>query len=201
MRVFTFLSISLILVFSGMSALGQSRIGYVTDKLVLTFRQGPGSSYQVLKTLESDTRMTILDEQESYYQVRLSSGETGWVDKQFVTFDTPKTEIIEKLKEAHAALQKQFNALSAVHEQLKEKMAAVSENSEDLYQVLQKNKRLVTENDALSMQVKKMEKESEQLFKTSMIKWFLAGFGVILFGWILGQTVSGRNRRRSSLLD
>ena len=32
MRVFTFLSISLILVFSGMSALGQSRIGYVTDK-------------------------------------------------------------------------------------------------------------------------------------------------------------------------
>ena len=201
MRVFTFLSISLILVFSGMSALGQSRIGYVTDKLVLTFRQGPGSSYQVLKTLESDTRMTILDEQESYYQVRLSSGETGWVDKQFVTFDTPKTEIIEKLKEAHAALQKQFNALSADHEQLKEKMAAVSENSEDLYQVLQKNKRLVTENDALSMQVKKMEKESEQLFKTSMIKWFLAGFGVILFGWILGQTVSGRNRRRSSLLD
>ncbi|MDT8378143.1 MAG: TIGR04211 family SH3 domain-containing protein [Desulfotignum sp.] len=201
MRVFTFLSISLILVFSGMSALGQSRIGYVTDKLVLTFRQGPGSSYQVLKTLESDTRMTILDEQENYYQVRLSSGETGWVDKQFVTFDTPKTEIIEKLKEAHAALQKQFNELSADHEQLKEKMAAVSENSEDLYQVLQKNKRLANENDALSMQVKKMKQESEQLFKTSMIKWFLAGFGVILFGWILGQTVSGRNRRRNSLLD
>ena len=49
MRVFAFLSISLILVFSGMPALGQSRIGYVTDRLVLTFRQGPGASYQVLK--------------------------------------------------------------------------------------------------------------------------------------------------------
>ncbi len=79
MRAFTFFFISLMLVFTGMSAMGQSRIGYVTDRLILTFRQGPGPSYQVLKTLESDTRLTILDEEENYYKVRLSSGKPdGW---------------------------------------------------------------------------------------------------------------------------
>ncbi len=96
MRAFTFFFISLMLVFTGMSAMGQSRIGYVTDRLILTFRQGPGPSYQVLKTLESDTRLTILDEEENYYKVRLSSGETGWVDKQFVTFDIPKQTLSNK---------------------------------------------------------------------------------------------------------
>ena len=201
MRLFTFLIISLSLVFSGVSGYTQSRTGYVTDKLILTFRQGPGPSYEVLKTLESNTRLTILEEEADYYKVRLSSGDTGWVDKQFVTFETPKTEIIENMKDEYAALEKQFNALSADHEQLKEKMADISGNTDDLFETLQKNKDLEKKNTQLSLRIEQLEKKSETLFKTGMIKWFLAGFGVILFGWILGQTVSGRNHRRNSLLS
>ena len=103
------------------------------------------------------------------------------------------------MKEEYAALEKQFNTLSDGHKQLKDKMAAMSENTEDLFQVLQKNKDLENENTQLSLQVEQLEKKSATLFKTGMIKWFLAGFGVILFGWILGQTVSGRTRRKNSL--
>ncbi len=201
MRGFSILFIGLILLFSGMPGYAQSRIGYVTDMLILTFRQGPGPSYEVLKTLESDTRLAILEEQNGYYKVRLSSGETGWVDQQFVTFDTPKADIIEKMKQDHAALEKQFSALSEAHEQLKEQMAAINGNSGDLSQIMEKNKTLEQENQNLSMRLDTMENESENLFKTRMIKWFLAGFGVILIGWILGQTVSGESRRRRSLLD
>lgn len=200
MRLFFFLFISLSLVLGGVSGYTQSRTGYVTDMLVLTFRQGPGASYEVLKTLESNTRLTILDERDNYYKVRLSSGDTGWVDKQFVTFETPKTHIIETMTDEYAALEKQFNALSETHKQLKDKMAALSENTDDLFQVLQKNKDLENENTQLSLQVEQLEKKSATLFKTGMITWFLAGFGVILVGWILGRTVSGRTRRQNSLL-
>jgi SH3 domain protein len=200
MRKFFFIFISLNLVFSGVSGYAQSRTGYVTDMLILTFRQGPGPSYEVLKTLESNTRLTILEEQDGYFKVRLSSGDTGWVDKQFVSFDTPKTEIIETMKNEYADLKKQFDELSADHEQLKDKMAALSENSDDLFQTLQKNRDLEKKNTQLSLRIEQLENQPETLFKTGMIKWFLAGFGVILFGWILGQTVSGRSRRRSSLL-
>jgi SH3 domain protein len=201
MRLFSFLLVSLILVFSTVAGYSQSRTGYVTDRLILTFRQGPGPSYPVVKTLESDTRMTLLDEQGGYYKVRLSSGDTGWVEQQFVTFDTPKSQIIQQMKQEHAALKKQFTELSTAHEQLKNKLATMSENTEDLYQVLEKNKRLEKENQQLAARVAALENESENLFKTRMIKWFLAGFGVIFIGWILGQTVSGRNRRQSSLLQ
>ena len=200
MRIFFFICISLNLVLSGVSGYAQSRTGYVTDMLILTFRQGPGPSYEVLKTLESNTRLTILEEQGGYFKVRLSSGDTGWVDKQFVSFDTPKSEIIETMKNEYADLKKQFDVLSADHEQLKDKMTALSENSDDLFQTLQKNKDLEKKNTQLSLRIEQLDNQSETLFKTGMIKWFLAGFGVILFGWILGQTVSGRNRRRSSLL-
>lgn len=201
MHIFSFLLLTFILVFSTVTGYSQSRHGYVTDRLILTFRQGPGPSYPVLKTLESDTRMTLLDEQGGYYKVRLSSGDTGWVDQQFVTFDTPRSEIIEKITAEQTALKKQFTELSTAHEQLKDKMAAMPENTKDLYQVLERNKRLENENHQLTARIEKLEKESENLFKTSMIKWFLAGFGVILFGWILGQTVLGRNRKQSSLLN
>ena len=200
MRLFFFLFISLSLFLGGVSGYTQSRTGYVTDMLVLTFRQGPGPSYEVLKTLESNIRLTILDEKNNYYKVRLSSGDTGWVDKQFVTFETPKAQIIETMTDEYAALEKQFNTLSETHKQLKDKIAAMSENTDDLFQVLQKNKDLENENAQLSLQVEQLEKKSSTLFKTGMIKWFLAGFGVILVGWILGQTVSGRTRRRNSLL-
>ena len=200
MRIFFFIFIGLTLVFSGVSGYTQSRTGYVTDMLMLTFRQGPGPAYEVIKTLESNTWLTILEEQGGYLKARLSSGDTGWVDKQFVSYDTPKTEIIETLKNDYAALKKQFDALSGDHEQLKDKMAALSDNSDDLFQTLQKNKELEKKNSQLSLRIEQLENQSETLFKTGMIKWFLAGFGVILFGWILGQTVSGRNRRRSSLL-
>jgi SH3 domain protein len=105
------------------------------------------------------------------------------------------------MKDEYAALEKQFNALSADHEQLKEKMADISGNTDDLFETLQKNKDLEKKNTQLSLRIEQLEKKSETLFKTGMIKWFLAGFGVILFGWILGQTVSGRNHRRNSLLS
>jgi len=201
MRIFSFVLLSGLLVFSPMPGYSQSRTGYVTDMLVLTFRQGPGPSYPVIKTLESNTRLTILDEQEGYYKVRLSSGDTGWVDRQFVTFDTPKTQMIQQMKSEHAALKKQFAELSTAHAQLKDQMADLPGNAGDLRQEKEKNKHLEDRNQQLSLRIETLETESDTLFKTRMIKWFLAGFGVLLFGWILGQSVSGRHRKSRSLLD
>jgi SH3 domain protein len=39
------------------------------------------------------------------------------------------------------------------------------------------------------------------MFKTGMIKWFLAGVGVLLLGWVIGLSVSSRQGGSSSLLD
>jgi SH3 domain protein len=201
MRVFSSFFISLIILCTGTAAYAQSAAGYVTDRLILTFRQGPGPSYPVLKTLESDTPLTILGQEGDYLKVRLSSGETGWVDKQFVIFDLPKTMIIETLEQEKADLKKQLHELSAENDRLKNQMAHINEKSKNMIEIIENNDRLEKENKALARNLALLENESGQIFRTGMIKWFLAGFGVIFLGWLLGRSVSGKNPRRRSLLD
>lgn len=41
--------------------------GWVSDMLVLTFRQGPGINYTVERSLPSNTPVTILDEKKRFF--------------------------------------------------------------------------------------------------------------------------------------
>jgi SH3 domain protein len=95
----------LLLLFLGLPSLLPAQSGYVSDMLFLTFREGPGNSYAVLKRLKSDTPVSILEEQGEYYKVELESKETGWVDKRFISFETPKMMTIEALKQENKALE------------------------------------------------------------------------------------------------
>jgi SH3 domain protein len=238
MRAFFTLILGLTILCAGQFTYAETRTGYVSDMLILTFRQGPGPSYQVLKTLESNTPLTILDEENGYFNVQLSSEETGWVDKQFVVFDTPKTQIIAQLEQENQTLKKQLEDLTAAHdtrinqlttrtssgeeeaaaleaalEKAQEKIntltkqlgaskkqyATLAESSEDLLETMEKNKALEEQNNRLSRDMALLEQQSGQVLKAGMIKWFLAGFGVIFLGWILGQSVSSKRQKKNSL--
>jgi SH3 domain protein len=193
-----------------------------------------------LKTLESNTPLTILEEENGYFKVQLSSEETGWVDKQFVMFDTPKTQIIAQLEQENQALKKELADLTAAHDtrinqltsrtssgeeeaaalkaaleeaqeeistltkQLaasKDQYATLAKTSENVMEVMEKNKVLEKQNNQLSRDMALLEQQSGQVLKTGMIKWFLAGFGVIFLGWILGQSVSSKRQKKNSLLS
>ncbi len=82
-----------------------AQTGYVSDVLFLTFRDSPGESSTVIKRLKSDTPVSILEELPEYYKIELESKEVGFVDKRFISFETPKTSIIETLKQENKALE------------------------------------------------------------------------------------------------
>lgn len=229
----------LAIMFASIPALSQTRTGYVSDMLILTFRQGPGTSFPVVQTLKSDTPLTILEEEKGYFKVELTSGEAGWVDKQFVVFEIPKSKLIEQLNQEKATLETKLEKLSTTLEQLKnqlatrgseqgDKIAALSEalqaalnknkilstqleeshtsystlksQSQNIIAVVAKNKVLEENNMLVSKKLAQLEKETSHMFRTGMIKWFLAGVGVLLLGWIIGQSVSSNKRGSSSLL-
>ncbi|MBU0972959.1 MAG: TIGR04211 family SH3 domain-containing protein [Proteobacteria bacterium] len=217
----------------------QARTGYVSDILILTFREGPGTSFSVLQTLKSNTPLTIQEEDNGYYKVMLDSGETGWVDKQFVVFETPKAMIIQALEKEKKALESQLETLTQEHELLKNQMtdqtsrqgektiavennlmgalekakvlaaqlkesqtqySSLQEQSQNVLEIVAKNKDLAETNKHLSDALAQLENQTSHLFRTGMIKWFLAGVGVLLLGWIIGQSVSSKKRRSGSLL-
>lgn len=229
----------LTILFLSIPIYSQARTGYVSDTLILTFRQGPGTSFSVLKTLRSNTPLTILEEDKGYFKVALASGDAGWVDKQFVVFETPKPQIIERLNQEKVALETKLATLSTSLDQLKTQLAAQTSDqgekavaletsrkealdknkalltqlkesqtnystlqaqSQNVLEVVERNKGLEKKNITLSNRLAQLEKETSHMFRTGMIKWFLAGVGVLLLGWIIGQSVSSKKRRSSSLL-
>ena len=71
---------------------------YVTDILILNLREGPGIDHKVIRTLKSNMPVEILEESDLYLKVRTKEDEIGWVEKQYITTEAPKTILIEKMK-------------------------------------------------------------------------------------------------------
>jgi len=71
---------------------------YVTDIIILNLREGPGRDHKVIRTLKSNMPVEILGESDRYLKVRTKEDEIGWVEKQYITTEAPKTILIEKMK-------------------------------------------------------------------------------------------------------
>ncbi|MDA3788040.1 MAG: TIGR04211 family SH3 domain-containing protein [Desulfobacula sp.] len=191
--------------------LSWAKTGYVSDRLILNFRQEPDSASAVIKPLKSDDPVFILEEKNEFYKVELESKEIGWVEKKFIIFELPKTLIIDQLKQENNDLKDKISELSLLEADLKKNVDTLLsdkdiksndqiENTVNIQKIVQENQMYQEKNLALSQELALLKKENKNLFKTSMIKWFLSGVGVLLLGWIIGQGISSRKRKSSSSL-
>jgi SH3 domain protein len=96
---------------------------YVSDMLIITLRTGQGREYKVIKTLKTDTPVEVLEESERYLRVRTDEGEEGWVAKQYISSEVPKSVIIGGLK-------KETNMLNARVEELEKDQALILDQLE-----------------------------------------------------------------------
>ncbi|MBW1673960.1 MAG: TIGR04211 family SH3 domain-containing protein [Deltaproteobacteria bacterium] len=96
---------------------------YVSDMLLITLRAGEGREYRVIKTLKTDTPVEVLEESEDYLRVRTDEGEEGWVAKQYITSEVPKSVVIGELK-------KETSKLNARIEELEKDQASLLEQFE-----------------------------------------------------------------------
>ncbi len=239
MKKSLFTLIVFIIIISLFPLVSSARTGYVSDMLFLTFRQGPGNSYAVEKTLMSNTPVVVLEERSGFYKVELKSKEIGWVDKNFIIFTLPKTLMINKLEKDNKSLSNKIMALQSSVEELQDKLSSVNQNysqtkekleislktalnekdktinmlsdtqgeydtltqqSKNIQKIVKENKILKEQTQTLSEELEIIKEKSKNLFKTGMIKWFLTGSGVLLLGWIIGQSVSSKKQHSSSLL-
>lgn len=57
-------------------------------KSTATLRKGPGTNHEHITTLEPGTQLQIISEEQGWYEVRIPTGETGWISSMFVEIVT-----------------------------------------------------------------------------------------------------------------
>ncbi len=185
---------------------------YVADQLVITVREGMGNEYRVKRTIKTDTRMEVLEEQGRYLRVRLNDGTEGYVLTQYVSTQRPKSQIIKELEAEVEGLRSQTEAQAAAvadAEQTRaevellqqrvqskeEELVKIRELSDNALMLDEERKRLKLELDAAQEELNRLREENRTILSTASTKWFLAGGGTLFAGWVMGK-LSRRKKRR-----
>lgn len=71
--------------------------------------------------------------------------------------------------------------------QITEKYHALLDQSKNVLELSSEHDRLQTENARLDAETNRLKKENARLQRTGMIRWFLAGAGVLLIGLLAGR--------------
>lgn len=208
---------------------------YVSDRLIISVRDGQSQDTAVLGYIETAAPVDILEEKEDLLKIRTEDGIEGWVRAQYIVSEKPKAMIIENLKNQIAALNKKIetlnneqdsasDTLSKTKNMYKEKIEELQEevninqklaakaksdfiqlnkkhtdllkyskNTESLIDEVEKLKK---SNAELNTEVKSLRKDRKNPLKSNRIQSFIAGAGVLLFGFILGGSAKKKKRAR-----
>ncbi|MDH3797281.1 MAG: TIGR04211 family SH3 domain-containing protein [Desulfobacterales bacterium] len=192
---------------------------YVSDILKLTLRTGPSIENKIISVIESGQMMEVIKFGDEWSQVQLPNGKKGWVLSRYLTTNETHNIKLERLEAKHKNLmiqaaelleennmlkaenkrfsteskanQKQFVQTQADYEALKAEAAE--------FITLKANyKRAASQLAEQTTKAKQLEEELSSLEMSTYIKWFLAGSGVLIVGFLIGFSTK-RQRRRPAL--
>jgi SH3 domain protein len=201
-----------------LSSLSQAETMYVTDVLKLRLRSEKGSDQNILGVVMSGQVVDVIQIEDQWAQVKLPDGTEGWVLTRYLTPRKPTAIILENLQKQHKVLKDQLSGIMDENRHLTEEnkrlrlelnqletsvkkvntsyenLKAEAVNYLDLKAKYEEMMARVAEQAQKSEEFKA---EIERLETRQMIRWFLTGAGVLLFGVIIGFAAK-RQRRRTS---
>jgi len=200
-----------------------AKTGYISDQLIVTVRSGKGNQYKVLETLPTATPVEILEDDKTYVKVITPKGTEGYIQSHYVSQEIPKSFQIKQLKTEVKTLQQQLETeqknfqtaqseadiqrqkTEELSKQLEQNQEKLNQTDRDYKKLLSKsdnvlglsteNEKLIEENQLLNSELVLLREENHNFHRSNMIQWFLAGGGVLFFGWLIGK-FSRRKQRR-----
>jgi SH3 domain protein len=192
---------------------------YVTDKMQITFRTGPGNDRKILSLLNSGQSVSFLQPKGEWAKVSLQNGKEGWVLQRYLTAEVPCRIRIKEVGQTLERSNAELEAVKKTNQQLESDKGQLATELKNIRQELTNTKQsyaklkkdaagfleLKARHDKtikrLSLQTQKAAELDKNLTKTlrkQNIRWFLGGAGVLLMGFIMGFG-SKRQKRHSSL--
>jgi SH3 domain protein len=202
------------------SAVGFAETRYVTDLLKLPLRTGPSTEYKILDLVKSGQQLEVVEPGKDWSKVRLPNGKEGYVLNRYLVGQPTSAVQLAKLQVKYTSLRQQSTALIEENNRFKQEnktfKSTLDSNETALNKLETDYKELKTGaaeflnlkkkykevSTKLAEQTKKantLDKELSGLEMNQYIKWFLAGSGVLLVGFIIGFSAR-RGRRRPSLM-
>jgi SH3 domain protein len=193
---------------------------YVSDILKLTLRTGPSIENKIISVLESGQVMEVIEFGDEWSRVQLPNGKEGWVLSRYLTTNETNNIKLERLEAKHKNLMIQAAELLEENNRLKAENKRFSTESNASQKQLAKTQTeyealkaeatefltLKTKYNAATSQLaeqtanaKKLEEQLASLEMNTYIKWFLAGSGVLIVGFLIGFSTK-RQRRRPALV-
>jgi SH3 domain protein len=201
-----------------LSSLSQAETMYVTDLLKLRLRSEKGSDQKILGVVMSGQVVDVIQIEDEWAQVRLPDGKEGWVLTRYLTPRKTNAIILENLQKQHKALKdeltgtidenrhltKENKRLRLELNQSETSVKKVNTSYENLkteaanyLDLKAKYQETVTRLNEQAQKSEEFKAKIERLETRQMIRWFLTGAGVLLFGVIIGFAAK-RQRRRTS---
>lgn len=194
---------------------------YVSDKLWLQVRSGPGNDFRILKAVASGTHLVFIEETEdqSYTKIKLESGVEGWVLTRFLEkepiakekliFANRKVEKLsaelktlkdmnQNLSSEKSNLSSDRSGLSREKKKLEKELKRITEISANALQLDEKNTRLTKRNQELEIQVEALTADNARLTDNKERTFMIIGGGLIIFGLILGLVIPAMRGGKSS---
>lgn len=116
---------------------------------------------------------------------QLASGDNRL--ETLITENSDLTRALEKVRNEAATSQERYAKLAA--------------DSGDIVKLQQQRNQLTTELQQKNQKLAEQANELESLRFAGSLKWFLAGAGVLIIGWLMGLALHRRKKRFSNILD
>lgn len=211
--------LALLLVLGPLSAFAATM--YISDELTVPLRRGPSNGHKIINAaLPSGLALEVLGEDTAagFTQVRTPNGTEGWIQTQYLVNQpiakdrlaaaTKRIETLEAqlkstrenyqdVRGARTEIEGRASELAKENQKLHNELAEIRRVSATAITQFQENKQLKTDNASLQTQVTQLTERVRTLERNAMLRWFLAGGGLVLVGLAAGALIKSRPKRSS----
>ena len=192
---------------------------YISDQLTVPLRRGPSNNHKIINAaLPSGLALVVLGEDTAagFTQVRTPNGTEGWVPTQYLVSQpvakdrlaaaNKRIEALEAqlksirenyqdVRGARSEIEGRASELSKENQRLQTELAEIRRVSATAIAQYEENKQLKSDNTSLQTQVAQLTQRVTSLERNIMLRWMLAGGGLVLAGFILGAWIKSRPKR------
>jgi SH3 domain protein len=165
---------------------------WVSGKVTLNLRRGPGTQYKILGKISAEAHVDILNSREGWREVQPDEGRSGWIPSGYLV-DTPPASI--QLANAIATLATTKEALEQAQIEADRVTGALRTRTQELEG---KNLELGIRDTDQVAKIDRLQAERDQLRADVRWREWLTGAGILLFGMALGAVLRGNGRKKNS---